>query len=94
MQVVAAIHILEEDGPNLKRPLVGKISGSSIKALKELRPGSSGRSEIRILFVFDPGRRAVMLVAGDKSRGSAWNSWYKKAIPKAERIYREWLKNN
>ncbi|MFL6054850.1 MAG: type II toxin-antitoxin system RelE/ParE family toxin [Actinoallomurus sp.] len=49
-----AIYALSRSGPALKRPLVGAISGSTIRNLKELRPGSSGRSEIRILFVFDP----------------------------------------
>ncbi|MFI6760546.1 hypothetical protein ACIBF5_15560 [Micromonospora sp. NPDC050417] len=29
--------------------------------MKELRPGSTGSSEVRILFVFDPVRRAVLL---------------------------------
>jgi len=36
--------------------------------LKELRPGSAGRSEIRILYIFDPRRNAVLLVAGDHPR--------------------------
>jgi hypothetical protein len=41
--------------------------------MKELRPGSSGISEIRILFAFDPKRKAVMLFAGDKQK--QWNKW-------------------
>ena len=57
--------------------------------MKELRPGSSGRSEIRILFVFDPKRKAIMLVGGDKQR--KWDKWYRKAIPEAERRYLVWL---
>lgn len=51
--VRAAIRILAEDGPALGRPLVDTIKGSTLKNLKELRPGSSGRSEVRILFAFD-----------------------------------------
>ena len=66
-QVAAAIDKLAEDGPTLGRPLVDKIKGSRQHNLKELRPGSSGTSEVRILFVFDPERRAVLLAAGDKS---------------------------
>lgn len=82
--------LLEEQGPDLKRPIVGKIKGSSlIPSMKELRPGSSGRSEIRILFVFDPKRKAIMLVGGDKQR--KWDKWYRKAIPEAERRYLVWL---
>lgn len=57
----------------LGRPLVDRITGSRIHNLKELRPGSSASSEIRILFVFDPERRAVLLVAGDKA--GDWRRW-------------------
>lgn len=52
-QVVYAIEALAEVGPNLGRPLVDRIKGSAIHNLKELRPGSAGASEVRILFVFD-----------------------------------------
>jgi hypothetical protein len=50
--------------------------------MKELRPPSGGRSEVRILFVFDPWRSAVLLVAGDKS--GQWARWYRSAIPQAD----------
>ena len=53
-QVGAAVELLKQHGPGLKRPLVGEITTSKIKNMKELRPGSTGRNEIRILFVFDP----------------------------------------
>ena len=62
-----AIEALAEGGPNLGRPLVDRIKGSSIHNLKELRPGSTGTTEIRILFAFDPWRSSVLLVAGDKA---------------------------
>lgn len=87
--VLAALEIHESEGPTLGRPLVDSIAHSQIKNLKELRPGSSGRTEIRILFVFDPSRKAVMLVAGDKS--GSWNEWYKRNIPLAQRRYRDYL---
>jgi len=35
--------------------------------MKELRPPSSGTTEIRLLFAFDPRREAIFLVAGDKA---------------------------
>ncbi len=47
-QVSAAIDKLAEDGPTLGRPLVDRISGSQLHNMKELRPGSSGVSEVRI----------------------------------------------
>lgn len=87
--VAGAIELLAERGPDLKRPLVGEITGSRFKNMKELRPGSSGTSEIRILFVFDPERKAVMLFAGDKQK--QWKKWYKEAIPEAEERYQRHL---
>lgn len=84
-QVVAALEILQEHGPALGRPLVDSISGSRHRNMKELRPGSSGKSEIRILFAFDPIRQAILLVAGDKS--GQWQRWYRKNIPIADELY-------
>lgn len=65
-QVLAALQVLSRTGPGLGRPLVDTVVGSRHNNMKELRPGSSGRSEVRILFAFDPKRRAILLVAGDK----------------------------
>jgi hypothetical protein len=77
-------------GPALGRPLAGTITGSKIKSLKELHPGSSGTSEIRILSVSGPWRSAILLAAGDKS--GKWNRWYAEAIPHAEQLYEIYLK--
>ncbi|NRQ38362.1 DNA-binding protein [Nonomuraea sp. NN258] len=84
-----AILVLERNGPSEGRPLVDTVSGAKIPNMKELRPGSTGRSEIRILFVFDPWRAAILLVAGDKAGN--WRRWYQQAIPQAERLYEEYL---
>lgn len=88
-QVVAALQVLSEVGPALGRPLVGSVVGSRHKNMKELRPGSAGRSEVRILFAFDPRRRAIMLLAGDKQ--GAWAKWYRKSIPVADGRYDQHL---
>lgn len=85
-----AILVLERNGPAEGRPLVDSITASRISNLKELRPPSAGRSEIRILFVFDPWRSAILLVAGDKS--GQWKRWYREAIPEAEQLYATYLK--
>ncbi|GAB2457912.1 hypothetical protein GCM10027187_27240 [Streptosporangium sandarakinum] len=69
--IAAALDRVTEEGPGLGRPLVDTLQGPIIRNLKELRPGSSGRSEVRLLFVFDPWRQAVFLVAGDRS--DDWN---------------------
>jgi hypothetical protein len=57
---------------------------------KELRPGSAGRSEIRILYIFDPKRNAVLLAAGAKA--GKWEAWYRHVIPLAEQRYEDYLK--
>jgi hypothetical protein len=56
-----AVAALREDGPSLGRPLVDRLKGSRIHHLKELRPGSRGRSGIRIIVAFDPTRSALLL---------------------------------
>lgn len=88
-QVVAAIELLEGLGPGLGRPLVDSVKASRHKNMKELRPGSSGRSELRILFAFDPRRSAIMLIAGDKAGN--WSRWYRKNIPRADDLLDEHL---
>lgn len=88
--VSKAIDHLLDEGPALGRPLADRITGSRLHNLKELRPGSRGASEVRILFIFDPMRNAVLLVAGDKA--GQWQEWYERAIPAAEAAYEAYLK--
>lgn len=88
--ITDAIRALSSEGPALGRPLVDTVKGSRLANLKELRPGSRGAKKVRILFVFDPLRRAVIPVGGDKA--GRWRSWYRSAIPIAEAAYAEHLK--
>ncbi len=67
------------------RPLVDSVVASRHRNMKELRPGSSGRSELRILFAFDPVRRGILLVAGDKAGN--WKQWYRTSIPIADNLF-------
>ena len=84
-----AILVLERNGPAEGRPLVDTITASRIANMKELRPPSTRRSEIRILLVFNPWRSVILLVAGDKS--GKWEKWYRTAIPLAEQMYDDYL---
>ncbi len=84
-----AIEALSIEGPALGRPLVDTVKGSNLPNLKELRPGSAGASEVRLLFVFDPQRQAVILVGGDKAGN--WQRWYRTAVPLAEAAYADHL---
>lgn len=94
--IFASLELLQEEGPNLGRPLVDTLSSAKVKNLKELRPISPKGSEIRIIFVFDPKRSAIMLLGGDKSKGKnnkeKWSEWYKRKIPEAEKIYEKHLR--
>ena len=81
-----------EAGPELGRPLADRVHHSRLSNMKELRPGSPGRSEIRILYVFGPRRNAVLLVAGDKA--GKWEAWYRQGIPLAEQRYEDYLKED
>ncbi|MDP4013433.1 MAG: type II toxin-antitoxin system RelE/ParE family toxin [Candidatus Nanopelagicales bacterium] len=87
--VEQAIDMLAMSGPALGRPLVDRIHGSTLHAMKELRPGSAGSSEVRILFAFDPDRQAVLLMAGNKS--GQWKRWYLTNVPIAERRWARWI---
>lgn len=87
-KVDAAVDVLEQRGPSLGRPLVGEVAGSRIHNLKELIPRGTS---IRILFVFDPRRTAILLLGADKSE-HGWNRWYDEiGKPDAERLYDEYL---
>jgi hypothetical protein len=76
--------------PKSGQPLVDSIAHSSARNLKELRPGSTGRSEVRVLFTFDPWRSAIPLTGCDKS--GDWQGWHRRAIPHAEELYADYLK--
>jgi hypothetical protein len=84
--VAQRVELLAAEGPALKRPVVGEITGSAHDPqMKELRVGS-----IRVLFVFDPRQAAILPLGGDKA--GDWKSWYGHAIPEADRLYSEHLK--
>ena len=87
--IADAIEQLVTVGPALGRPLVDRIHGSRHHNMKELRPPSTGGSQVRLLFAFDPEREAVFLVAGDKS--GRWASWYREAVPLADKPFDQHL---
>jgi len=61
----------------------GAVEGN-VNRIKMIKRMMYGRAS-RMLFVFDPMREAIVLVAGDKS--GQWNRWYRDAIPLAEQRY-------
>ena len=85
-----AIGLLQREGPTLGRPYVDTIRNSRFKNMKELRVSSQGA--LRVLFAFDPERRAVLLLGGDKSKDSRWNDWYVDAIQRADNLFQEHIR--
>ena len=69
-------------GPQLGRPRVDTLKGSRHANMKELR-FSAANGEWRVAFAFDPRRKAILLVAGDKSGGSE-KRFYRELIRKAD----------
>jgi hypothetical protein len=73
---------LEAFGPTLGRPHADTLKGSKHANMKELRFKESG-GVWRVAFAFDPDRRAMLLVAGDKS-GVGQTAFYKGLIKRAD----------
>ncbi len=69
IEILALSLVLERFGPQLGRPRVDTLKGSRHANMKELR-FSAADGEWRIAFAFDRKRKAILLVAGDKSGGS------------------------
>jgi hypothetical protein len=80
--LVVVVGKLQEQGPALPRPLADTVKGSRHSNMKELRPLSSN---IRVLFAFDPRRKAILLIGGDKT--GRWEEWYEEMIPVADQLY-------
>lgn len=90
-ELLAHAKLLEQFGPQLGRPRVDTLKGSQHANMKELR-FDADNGVWRVAFAFDPKRRAVLLVAGDKSGGSE-KKFYRQLIIKADRRFDEHLAN-
>lgn len=84
-EILALSLVLEQFGPQLGRPRVDTLSGSRHPNMKELR-FSAADGEWRVAFAFDPRRKAILLVAGDKSGGSQ-KRFYRDLIQKADQRF-------
>lgn len=81
-EILALTMLLQEFGPQLGRPRVDTLNGSRHANMKELR-FSAADGEWRVAFAFDTKRKAVLLVAGDKSGGGE-KRFYRALIRKAD----------
>jgi hypothetical protein len=76
---------LKQFGPQLGRPRVDTLKDSRHANMKEMRFDAAG-GVWRIAFAFDPQRRAILLVAGDKSGGSE-KRFYRELVHKADQRF-------
>ena len=74
--------LLRQLGPQLGRPQVDTLNGSRHANMKEMRLSAAG-GEWRVVLAFGSVRRAMLLVAGDKS-GSSGRRLYRELIHKAD----------
>lgn len=88
VDVDAKVRLLEKLGPALGRPHADTVRGSRHANMKELRVQHAGRP-YRVLFAFDPRRRAILLLGGDKTGKP---DWYEHSIPVADKLYDEHLR--
>jgi len=83
-----AILWLERFGVALGHPQSSQVLGSRY-AMRELRVSAKGQA-IRIFYIFDPRRRAVLLVGAIKTGGA--RRFYREHIALAEQSYETYLK--
>jgi hypothetical protein len=67
-ELLAQAKVIEQFGPEAKRPRVDTLKGSKHANMQELRFDAAD-GVWRIAFAFDSRRRAVLLIGGDKSGG-------------------------
>lgn len=84
-EILALSRLLQQLGPLLGRPRVDTLKGSRYANMKELRFAATD-GEWRLAFAFDPKRKAILLVAGDKS-GVSQKSFYERLIAKADQRF-------
>jgi hypothetical protein len=81
-EILALARLLQQFGPQLGRPRVDTLNDSRHGNMKELR-FSAADGEWRVAFAFDTRRKAILLVAGDKS-GVSKKRFYRELIRKAD----------
>ena len=82
------VELLAEYGPRLPRPHADTLKGSKLSNLKELRAQTENHV-LRVAFVFDEERKAILLIGGDK-KGKDEKRFYRNLIKQAENIFRQY----
>mgnify|MGYP000145812214 FL=1 len=82
-KVLAALVVLQQQGPSLGRPLVDTVYDSKFTNMKELRVQHRGKP-LRAFFAFDPLRQAIVLCIADKG---GKKRFYKEMLAIADEQY-------
>jgi hypothetical protein len=82
VEILSLARLLRQFGPSLGRPRVDTLNGSRHANMKELR-FSAAAGEWRVAFAFDIKRKAILLIAGDKSGGGE-KRFYRELVRKAD----------
>jgi hypothetical protein len=85
IEILAQARVLEKFGPTAGRPRVDTLKGSKHANMKDLRFDAAG-GVWRLAFAFDPERKAILLVAGDKS-GQSERTFYRRLIASADKRF-------
>lgn len=85
IELLAQARVVEWFGPMTGRPRVDTLKGSKHANMKELRFDAEG-GVWRVAFAFDPERKAVLLVAGDKG-GKGERAFYRRLIAIADKRF-------
>lgn len=90
-QIYLMIELLRAFGPQLGRPHVDTLKGSVHANMKEFR-FHAGNGAWRVAFAFATRRKALLLVAGDKS-GVSKSAFYRSLIGIADRRFDHHLRS-
>jgi hypothetical protein len=82
LKIAAVAKLLQVFGPQLGRPYVDTLKASMYPNMKELRFDADG-GVWRLAFAFDAKRRAILLVAGNKT-GRSTAKFYEELIEMAD----------
>ena len=82
VSVDASVRLIERYGPLLPYPHSSAVRWSRHGSMRELRIQHAGKP-LRVLYVFDPRRTAILLFGGAKSGN---RRWYEDAVPRADAL--------
>ena len=86
--VAYSVRLLQNEGRSLKFPYSSDVKQSRHGNMRELRSQYAG-NPYRTFYAFNPWRTGILLIGGIKTGN---DRFYEEMIPKADKIYDEYLK--